>query len=322
VSQLAEKRPINIGTIGPRNLLPALEAVRGCWKATTMLWMHAMGVPVLPGIIVPIWSDESERALRRFSRKNRFSRVLLRIDKPGQRWTARRGGYLLPVSEVEKTVSELSREGMIAVLLEPAGPYSNRYALSALALPDEREIVVEVVGPGFDASDILRNDLQPHERFELPLATLAHRAPSLTSNDCHRTYLVGSAVYRKSVAERLAKIGARLESPAFPDEVLNSPRVDRDKLISTATKYLDESGQRCLLRHLTAYKPIPPVYFSRFVQAVNSLLNGLASYGIHLGATSISSSIIYDRRLIFWDFFPAKRLDTTVLAPKAPANSG
>jgi hypothetical protein len=308
-----KKRPIDISTISPRNLLPALDSVRGCWKATTMLWMHAMGVPVLSGVIVPDWSEKSARAVRNYSRKHGVSELLLRIDRPRQRWTARRGGYLVPGSGAGEAVKEVTREGMIAMFLEPASPYCNLYALGALALPDDGKMVVEVVGSGFDASDILRSDLEPHERFEVALPP-RHRFPAAKDHQVNRTFLISSAAYRESVARRLAKVGARLENPAFPDKLLNSPLVKREELISKARRYLRESGQDSLLRHETTYTPIPLSYFSRFLRGVRNLLDQLAAYGIHLDATSISSCIIRDRRLIFWDFFPAKRADTAVLA--------
>ncbi|HEV2491894.1 MAG TPA: hypothetical protein VG204_02355 [Terriglobia bacterium] len=316
-----KKHSIEISKITLSNLLSGLDAVRGCWKATTMLWMHAMGLPVLSGIIVPNWSEEAATLVAGFSRRNKFSDLLLRIDKPGQRWTARRGGYLLPVSEAQKTSKELTRERMIAIFLEPASPYSNHYALGALVIPDEAKIVVEVVGAGFDASDILRSDLQPHERFEIPLPAEGNRKTSLANRAWDRTYLIGSAAYRESVAQRLAKIGARLENPAFPDRVFNSASVSRKELISRAMAYLKDSGQRLLLRHSTDYEPITPSYFGRFVRGLYSLMSGLASYGIHLGATSVSSSVIYDRKLVFWDFFPAKRMDTSTLASKVPPST-
>ncbi len=225
------KKPILIASVNTDNLLPALDAVRGCWKATTMLWMHAMGVPVLSGVVVPEWSSQAENAVRNFCRRKRVSKLLLRIDKRGQRWTRRRGGYVLPMSKIRATVNELSREGMITILLEPASPYSNYSALGAVTVPNEGRIVIEAVGPGFDASDILRSDLEPHERFEARLPTLEHGLNALKGRGWKRTYLVDSATYRRSVERRLAKIGARLESPPFPDAVLHSPRADRKELI-------------------------------------------------------------------------------------------
>src|SRR6266567_3693722 len=251
------KKPILIASVNTDNLLPALDAVRGCWKATTMLWMHAMGVPVLSGVVVPEWSSQAENAVRNFCRRKRVSKLLLRIDKRGQRWTRRRGGYVLPMSKIRATVNELSREGMITILLEPASPYSNYSALGAVTVPNEGRIVIEAVGPGFDASDILRSDLEPHERFEARLPTLEHGLNALKGRGWKRTYLVDSATYRRSVERRLAKIGARLESPPFPDAVLHSPRADRKELIRKATEFLGGSGQKLLLKHRLSYTPIP-----------------------------------------------------------------
>lgn len=311
-----KRAPVEIGIVNTENLLPALDAVRGCWKATTILWMRAMGLSVLSGIIVPGWSSQTGSVIRNFCSQNEFSELLLRIDKSGQRWTRRRGGYILPLSMVRETVTQLSKEGMIAILLEPASPCANYYAMGAVTIPSEKRIVIEVVGRGFDASDILRSDLQPHERFVVQSPTDGRRLKALEEYTWKRTYLVDTPTYQKSVEERLAKIGARLESPAFPDAVLNLPKAERKGMIRRATEFLHESGQNLLLKHRMTYIPIPRGYLSRFVGRVCYLLDALASYGIHLGATSISASIISDRRLIFWDFFPANKLDTAALIPK------
>lgn len=311
-----KKEPIEIASVSAENLLPALDIVRGCWKATTILWLQAMRLPVLSGVIIPEWSAQAVALVRRFCRQNRFSELLLRIDKPGERWTRRRGGYIVPLSKVRESVNELSREGMITILLEPASPYSNYCALGAVTLPDEEKMAIEVVGPGFDASDILRSDLQPHERYEVPLAPHGYHLNLSEARRFRRTYLVNSTVYQKSLEQRLAKIGARLDNPAFPDAALHSPKAGRRELIRRATKFLDESHQDLLLKHQTTYTPLSKTYLLRFVSRVGYLLDCLASYGIHLGATSISASLVSDRRLVFWDFFPARKQDTTALIPK------
>ena len=74
-----------------------------------------------------------------------------------------------------------------------------------------------------------------------------------------------------------------------------------------------------LLRNRKAYTPIPQKYVYGFVKKVIELLASLAEYGIHLGTTSISASVLGDRRLVFWDFFPARMRDATGLLPTAPA---
>ena len=288
--------------------MSALDCVRGCLKATSMLWMGALGLPVLSGVIVSDWSDASADAVRRFARARGFSQLLLRVDKPNERWSPRRGGYLLDLSQIATTVHELNGEGRIAILLEPASPYADQYSLAGVSVPDERKLVVEIVGPGFDASDVLRNDLEAHERWELGLG-LAGRA-----RRANRTHLTTAHKYAESVKRRLEKIGARIKDPAFPDALLNSVS-NKGQLRRDATSFLKISHQTALLRHADGYVPIPRRHLLAFVGRVDSLLKGLGEYGIHLGPSSFAASIIPPRGLVFWDFFPARTQEASWLYP-------
>ena len=276
-----------------------------------------MRLPVLPGLIVSKWSRRTAAVVRKYCARMRYSEVLLRIDKSGQRWTRRRGGYLLRVRDVGGVVKDLSHEGMIAILLEPASPYMDCYSLGAIILPDERKVVIEVVGPGFDASDILRNDVQPHERFEAGLSYNGRRLELSEPPSCKRAHLIDSPAYQRTVKQRLTKIGARLEDRAFPDAVLDSGKADREELARRAQTFLERTGQTLLMEHATAYSPIPGKHLTAFVTRVSSLFHQLAAYGIHLGTISVSASFITSRRLVFWDFFPAKIRDTSILARQA-----
>jgi len=297
--------PLDIASVDSSNLLSALEPVRGCLKTTSMLWMRALGLPVLSGVVVSDWSQVSASAVRRFCRAHQFSALLLRIDKRDDRWTRRRGGYLIPLSLASATVKELRKEGRIAVLLEPASPYVDQYSMVGITIPEQRKIVVEVVGPGFDASDILRGDIQAHERWDL----------GLTSELAERIHLTGPEEYEKSVQARLAKIGARIKNPAFPDAVLQAHDVDKAKLRQAGTAFLRATNQVALLRNAKLYAPIPQKHLTSFARYVQSLLSGLAAYGIHLGATSFAASVLPKRGLIFWDFFPANKRDAASLYP-------
>src|SRR6266851_3410555 len=158
-------RPIFIET--PRvvrsDLADLLDIFSGCWKCSSLLWMQLNGFPVLPGLILNRWDQETEASISRFSRERNFSELLVRIEKPGQRWTRRRGGYTIPLKGVQNLVQGLAREGMIAILLEPASPYSDFFSLTCVCDVDSGKVDIEVVGAGFDASDILRSDITPHE---------------------------------------------------------------------------------------------------------------------------------------------------------------
>jgi hypothetical protein len=97
-----------------------------------------------------------------------FRQVLLRIDKKDQRWTRRRGGFLVAVADLPEITRELTKEDIVSIVLEPSSPYADLYSFGAILDPQRGTLTIEVVGPGFDASDILRSDVQPHERFEVP----------------------------------------------------------------------------------------------------------------------------------------------------------
>lgn len=307
--------PLQIATVNKANLLSALELVRGCLKTTSMLWMHALGVPVLSGVVVSDWSKASADAVRRFSSKGRFSKFLLRIDKRNQRWTRRRGGYLLTLAELPTTIEQLRDEGMIAALLEPVSPYSDQYSLAGVTMPDQEKLVLEIVGPGFDASDILRADIQPHERWEVSLDTVGLQAKSVKRRSYRRIDLVSQEAYAASVQKRLAKIGARLKNPAFPDSVLQRSDADSLQLQNEAIAFLRSTRQTALLKHANGYVPIPEKHVVTFARDVQRLLSGLSAYGIHLGSSSFAASVVPKRGIVFWDFFPARRQEVASLYP-------
>jgi hypothetical protein len=287
------------------------------------LWMHALGLSVLSGVVVSDWSNASAKAVHRFSKRGGFSNLLLRIDKRHERWTRRRGGYLLALAEVPATIEELRNDGMIAVLLEPVSPYADQYSLAGVTVPDQEKLIVEVVGPGFDASDILRNDLQPHERWEASMELSFHTKPAAASV-ATRSRLASANQYRESVQQRLAKIGARAQNPAFPDAVLRAQDQNYARLIETGTNYLKSNRQTTLLKHANHYEPIPPKYILAFAGHIQKLLTGLSAYGIHLGPSSFAASVIPKRGLVFWDFFPARKEEVAALyryrKQSSPAN--
>jgi hypothetical protein len=307
------KQPLDISKVNKTNLVAALESVRGCLKTTSMLWMKTLGLPVLDGIVVADWSRGSAVAVKNFSKARSLSRFLLRIDKRHDRWTLRRGGYLVSLEEVPSVVKELQREGMLAVLLEPASPYADQYSLAGVTIPQSNKMIIEVVGSGFDASDMLRGDLQSHERWESSLEQGMAAAAGHPS--VRRLSTVTSEEYARSVQRRLAKIGARAESPAFPDILLKSTNRSESELAQAGINYLRSTKQPALLKHAEEYSRIPEQNVVTFVKLVQKLLSGLSAYGIHLGSSSFAASIVQKRGLVFWDFFPARKQEADALYP-------
>ncbi len=300
---------------GRDNLADFLGVLPGCWKCSTLLWMQSNGFPVLPGLILNGWVRETEAAVSRFCRERNFSELLLRIEKPGQRWTRRRGGYTIPLGKVRRQVEELAGDGMIAILLEPASPYLDMFSLTSLCDLETGKVDVEVVGPGFDASDILRADVLPHERFELFLGGRELKTTAHSSLQFKRTHVVGREDYKTSFQRRLLKIGARLRNPSFPDEVMDTAATGPDQavLVEEAIRFLKTSGQTTMLDH-EEYEPIPSRLLNIFLGEFLRLFERIRASKIRWRTLSLASSFLPEDRLVIWDFFPPGEYDTTLLS--------
>ncbi len=228
----------------------------------------------------------------------------MRIDKKDQRWAQRRGGLVVSLAALPRIVRELAEEDFISMLLEPASPYADLYSLGAILDPGLSTLTIEVVGPGFDASDILRSDIQPHERFEVgwPSVLLSASGSAIKFN---RLHLADPGTYAGSVTKRLMKISERVHDPYLSQKPSSLASVALRGDRAAAIAFLEKLGQPLLLEHLTRYEPIPARYLQVFANGVAKLVRGLERYGISLGPTSIAASFISEDRIVYWDFFPA-----------------
>jgi hypothetical protein len=304
---------IEILRVNDTNLADSLNLLRGAWKCTSLLWMQANGFPVLPGLILNGWSDESEAALARFCHDGNLSELLVRIEKPNQRWTRRRGGYTIPVDQVQRQVEELAREGMLTVLLEPASPYADLFSLTTVCDLETGKLDVEIVGPGFDASDVLRSDLIPHERFEVHLGARGRQATSPLQP--LRSYVIQPEDYRVSVRQRLEKIGAKLRNRSFPDDLIGATLsgVEREALATEAEEFLRAPGQTMLLDHGEEYQPIPPRLLNMFLREFQRIFERVRTRENHWRILSLAAGFLPQDRLVIWDFFVPGATDTKVL---------
>jgi hypothetical protein len=302
--------------ITPDNLPDALAILRGCWKASSVLWLCTNGFPVLSGLFLGGWSKKSEKVVFRFCKERRFSELLVRIEKPGQRWTRRRGGYTIPLGGVQGLVESLTNEGMIAILLEPASPYTDTFSLTSICDVDTGKIDLEVVGPGFDASDILRSDVIPHERYEVLLSGRTLPMESRASVRTRRTYVVDGESYRASVRRRLIKVGARLKNPSFPDELMppGATAATLEGLAQYATHFLRNTGQTELLDRADHYEQIPARLLEVYLGELLRMFQTISVSDVSWKTFSLAASFLRADRLVFWDFFPTGEYDTMTLS--------
>jgi hypothetical protein len=301
---------IEISQLESSDLPRLLSFVGGCWKSSSILWLKANSFPVLEGLILNSWSARAERAISSFCARRLVSELLLRIEKPGRRWTQRRGGYTVSLAELRPLVEDLANENLLIILLEPASPYADEYSLSCVLDIQTGKLDVEVVGIGFDASDLLRGDIHPHERFELSL--LDGRSKVFSAR---RVHIVDDRDYRISVERRLAKIGAKLRNPSFPKDVLEVEKsAEMQSLLTNEAKhFLKSVGQTSLLEDNALYQAIPENMLWSFAIEVSRIFDRIRAATVKWRTLSLAASFLPGRGLVIWDFFVPEKADTNDL---------
>ena len=220
----------------------------------------------------------------------------------------------IPISAARGLVEDLAKEGMLALLLEPASPYSDIYSSTSVCDLVTGKVDVEIVGPGFDASDILRSDTIPHECFEISVEIEVSRSPRPQRPSVRQLHSIGPEAYQASAQLRLAKIGARLRNPSFSEEILQAASRSPSELAQEGVRYLQKTGQTRLLDHFTVYEPIPSTLFDTFLNQLLRLVRSAAAAQVPWKTISVAGSFLESSRLVMWDFFPPGNQDTSFLA--------
>jgi len=189
------------------------------------------------------------------------------------------------------------------------------FSLTSVFDLETGKLDVEVVGPGFDASDILRTDVSSHERFELFLGNRELKTTGHSSLQFKRLYTVGREDYKTGFQRRLLKIGARLRNPSFPDEVMGATATGPDQaiLVQEAIQFLQTSGQTTMLNHVE-YEPIPSRLLNIFLGEFLRLFQKVKASKIHWRTLSLASGFLPHDRFVIWDFYSPDGYDTTVLS--------
>lgn len=261
------------------------DRLDGYWKLRSWLYLHVVEVPTLRGVIVHEWDSDAASAVREFACELGVEEVLLRSDGPSESGVYPRGGFNVSIEDLDLVAPQFSDPGRVLFLLEPASPFDDLYSVGIAAWPDEDALLVEVVGPGFDASDLKRGDITPHESLR---ASRSASNPVITH---HRIATLGS--YRESWALRLAKVGCLMSRSKGMREAL-SPDVAR--------RHLLESGHRMLLDHEAGYAPIPDELLMPVVHVASGLGERLRALDLPGEPFMVSMSYIGEQaRPVWWD---------------------
>ena len=276
-----------------RALRAALRDLRGYWKLWSTCLLQSVSLPTLRGIVVTRWSPEIDKHLHVLLKRINGTKVLIRHDIQNEAPPYPRGGFLVPKPLLPQVLDFFFGLDRIVAIYEAADPLLNGYNLNLL-FEDAKTVWVEVVGPGFDASDLQRGDLSPHEVFSLAISADGKVLSS------QRVRGIDHQEYKDSKQLRQQKIQRKMKEWPTP-ELAHEIRRDC-KFPETTEEYLKSIGSP--LYAFEEYAPIPKTII---VETVAAILNSRvidsfrseAQVGFPL---NFSTSFIHrGERQVFWD---------------------
>jgi hypothetical protein len=218
---------------------------------------------------------------------------LIRHDKRPETPPYPRGGFLVGQALLQEAIDFFFALDRIVAVYEKADPLLNMHNMNFLFESNE-ELWVEVVGPGFDASDLQRGDISPHETFSVSLSA------DETISKIALVRRVDQMNYEESVRSRKDKIIMKLNS-APANELARKIREDF-KIPNDLEAYLKEIDSP--LCHFQSYQPVSVGLLRETVKTIIKS-NVLARYSELSGAkfpiNFSTSQVNRGNRLVFWD---------------------
>jgi hypothetical protein len=266
-----------------------LRDLRGFWKLWSGCLLSKCGLPTLRGFILFVPHQGAAHLIRKLG----STTVLLRHDKRLESPPHPRGGFLVGGKLIDETIKFFFDHDRIVGVYETADPLLNMYNLNLL-FESDRDVCIEVVGPGFDASDLQRGDLSPHETFSVRIS------PAGEVSEVRLVRRVDQTTYEESVILRKDKIRKKLESAPSVDL---APRIRKSLGIP---EDLDAHLQR-VGSPLCEFESYQPVSQNVLRDSVNKVL-GSGIIGEYFARTGVGFPLVFSTsfvnrgdKQVFWD---------------------
>ncbi len=280
----------------PEEAASAISAFAGYAKIQGILLAKSFGLPNLQTVVIDpasITPAELSSFLLKWPYSSSF---LLRHDRSPEIGHSPQGGYVIEGVDLPTELKWYESEGRLVLLLEPAHPLKNKYS-GSVAITANNIAEVELVGPGFDASDLNRGFINPQERHRYLLSP-GERPQAIDSE------FVDFSAYQEMKQLRLRKIALKYLSR---HHFISVDSID----LATAKRQAIESSwaasqQVAHLLDSAPYVPAPPSFIRRLLNFVEIILAGL-DLRSGLIAAFAASQIDNGMRDVVWDIVLADR---------------
>jgi hypothetical protein len=265
--------------LDPSDAEEFLRTPNRLFKIRSWALLKALGLPTLSGIVISEWDTSVPSVIRSFAEIVGAQTLTFRSDREFEIGTYPRGGQLLDLGSAIGETRVSLNAGRTPFLLEPRSPLRDWYSAGALLWPNEL-IQVEVVGPGFDSSDLKRGDVTPHERFAFDRSDLLVVEHSVISPDAYKT----------SWVERMGRVGQRYLG------------IMGEHSLSLVEQRLAELKEPLLLNAQERYVPIAMDLIYQVVRSALLVSQRSESYGFPDEPMMVSVGFFgSDLEEIYWD---------------------
>jgi hypothetical protein len=286
--------------LDPSDAAAAIRKFDGYAKLQGILQGRALDLPTLPGLVIDSFgvTDRDLNSLISEARKLHPHRLLIRHDRSPEIGQYPQGGYLISIEETWAELEWYRSQRRLLILLYPADPIDNLYS-AAVTITSDRVMQLEIVGPGFDASDLNRGFISPFEshRYILDAAGCSRKISS--------SYVHGQA-YATAKSLRLRKIALKF--------IVRRRFIKVDEISLEDAISLIREGQLTSRRQIQQllgnvnYVAAPPAFIRKITEfggRVAALLND-PGYCENLIAFS-ASQIENGQRTVVWDIVSPRR---------------
>lgn len=269
--------------------LPALHVAAGRAeypKWATLCQLRLAGLPTLDALcLIPGEEDAVDEAAARFCRSTADCRILVRSDGGGESGRYYRGGNSFSPDAAVTEATRLLAQGRAVLFVEPTNRFANELSIN-LRLESVGQLLLEALGPGYDASDLNRGGIAPEEIVTIPGIEWTCYSP-LSLGALRRMRLQSPADAQVRLARRLEIIGSEI----LPNSGLSSGVLSPQE----AEQWLQEHGQLALwrIRPQLSVRWVRRFYDDAYLIAQTS--------GRGWNCLSCSATVLEGGRLVYWD---------------------
>jgi len=265
---------------------PAYKKLKG------IAMLVARGLPVLNGFVTKTISAEVLDHLKYWMQARQMMRLTLVLDstQPGGN---KEQTIWSPTLEELQQVQNLLHDSAIAIIMEENDSLQQSY--SVLTSFSEDYLVCEVVGPGFEASDLTRGIITPHERFVFRRKDRDEGYWDLGPADLYQHTIITGESYLQSVELRCSKIYHRYVRPGHTvriEALTEEQRQDVERLLALHRSPLLNYGDRYI-----------PINWDKLHELYGYISELDVFYPDEFKGKVVAASFLKKQGLVFWGTF-------------------